>query len=597
MAARAVGAAGAWRFRDGRWQRVDRAELDALMADLASRVPGTVRVSGTVRDSDSGGPVADAEVVFASTAGESSVACDDKGHYQVDVRPGFYRAYARADGYVSVGSPPTERTPRQPDVTSIGAPRGELAPLVGLFRDQAGVDMQMRAGAEIVGTLFDETGRPVAAAVVRARDDDRREAGSRLVLGTDMDETALDGSFRLEVPAGRVSLEAFHEQYAGLAYSPDNSMYVAPGDRVRVDLTMTEGCIITGRVVDALGHPVSEGALEAWIGGVPPNDFAPVGQIDASGRFRYATTALRRITLRAWPWKSPPSAPQELDCSKPGRRDDLVFEVPSVEPDLEGAILAADGTPVANAFVDLFPLSLSGMAQQERADSAGNWSFFALPPGPYHLTAYVPGHGVAAQRVTVPESGVELLLSGTGALTGHARGIRDGSFTLVVERCKPLTDDGRLAEIDDVSMPPSTLLVPVENGEYRVEGLPACPMSIRAETPYRSEWLSTEVTAGDTTALDLDLRQPRSKHLFGVVATPERVPVADVSVVRVPDSGTSRHAGDFAITDHEGRYEIRAYSGDTLIFAGLSGQRTTVAVSWDDVPEERIDIELPAAAE
>jgi len=571
---------------------VDRAELDKLLSDLASRVPGTVRVSGTVRDSDSGNPIPDAEVVFASPAGESSGLCGDDGTYQVDLRPGFYRAFARAEGYVTVGSPPVERTPRQPDVTSIGAPRGDLAPVVGLFRDQVGVDMQMRAGAEVFGTLFDDAGRPVAAAVIRASHRDNRSTGASLVLGTDMDETTLDGSFRLQVPAGRVTLEAFHADYAGLAFSPDNSLYVAPGDRVRVDLTLTEGCIISGQVVDSFGQPVSEGSLEARIGGVPPNDWAPIGGIDAEGRFRYATTELGRFDLRAWPWKSPPSEPQTIDCSEAGRHDDVVFEVPFADPDLDGVILSADGLPIANAFVDLFPLALSGMAQQERADDAGSWSFFALPPGPYHLTAYVPGQGVAARRVTVPARGLELVLSGTGALAGQVRGIRDGSFTLVVERCQPRTDEGAPAQLDDVSMPPSTILVPVENGEYRVEGLPACPMSARAATPYRTVWLTTEVKAGDTSTLDLDLRQPRSKRIFGSVTGAGSTALPDVSVLRMPESGTSRRATDFAITDQTGRYEMRAYSGDRLIFATANGRRAAVTVSWDDVAEERVDVEL-----
>jgi hypothetical protein len=537
--------------------------------------------------------VAEAEVVFARPSGEVTLIADESGCYSMEIHPGFYRVFARADGYVAVGEPPIERIPSRLDPDSIGLPRSELAPLIGLFRDEY-VDIHMRAGARITGSIFDSEGRPVANAVVSAKaGTERLVAGPGLVLGSDVDETDLDGSFVLEVAAGSIWLAAVHEDLGGLAYSPNNTLYLDPGDEAHVDLTMTAGCIINGRVVNSRGEPGSKGSLEAYVGGLPPNDYTPVSKLDDDGRFRFATPETEVVKLRAWPWKSAPTETREFDCTTANRYDGVVFVVPDIDPDLEGVIVTADGEPVADAFIDLFPLDAGGMAQQERADTSGEWAFFALPHGRYQLTAYVVGHGAVAQTVTIPSNDVRLVLSGTGSLMGTVQGMREGAFTLVVERCRLRTGSGDLVQFDEVSMPSTTILVPVERGEFRVDGLPACPIEGHAKTPYRVVRFATTITVGEVAVHALDLRQPKAKRIHGVVIDRERVPLGGISVLRIPDSGAPRSSLDFAISDDHGRYEIRAYSGDRLLVSDSEGVRTTVRVTWSGDEEAEIEVRLP----
>jgi hypothetical protein len=68
-----------------------------------------------------------------------------------------------------------------------------------------------------------------------------------------------------------------------------------------------------------------------------------------------------------------------------------------------------------------------------------------------------------------------------------------------------------------------------------------------------------------------------------------------VSVLRVPDSGAPRSSLDFAISDPLGRYEVRAYSGDRLLFGDARGAQTAVRVPWDPGADHRIDVRLPPA--
>lgn len=576
-------------FRDGKWVRLDDNQLVELMRDLANRKPGLVRVSGAVVDSESGEPVPGAEVVFASDLGESSIGADEAGRYTIEIHPGFYRAFARAEGYVAVGRAELERLPASPDASLAGMPRGELAPLVGLFRDQRGVDMHMHRGGRIVGTVYDTAGRPIAGAVVTGHPAGYWGARARLVLGTDMDESDLDGSFQLDVAAGPLELGALHEEFAGLA-SPV-SVYLSAGETAQVQLTMKAGCIISGRVVDVRGQPTGEGSIEVESGGEPPNDFAPAGKLDSQGRFRLARTDEDTLRLRAWPWKSPPTAATEISCYDGTRYRDLTLVVPDAVPDLEGSVWSASGEPVAQAYIDIQPLDHGGMAQQERANIYGEWAFYSLPAGRYQLTAYVPGKGAAAAMVTVPGRGVRVSLSGTGFIQGTVQGMESGSFTFTMSGCLVRMEGGDTAVIDEYSMPQTTRIVPVESGVFYIDDVPACPLQATIRMQSRIEEVSIDVLSGQTAQLALDLREAQPTLARGLVMDGDRVPVAGVMVSRVAGPGAPRDPHSSARTDGEGRFEIQAYTGDRLLFRGDDGW-AEAEVGWSQDEDERIDVML-----
>ena len=127
------------------------------------------------------------------------------------------------------------------------------------------------------------------------------------------------------------------------------------------------------------------------------------------------------------------------------------------------------------AFVDLFSLMPGGATQQERADFAGEFAFYDLPDGPYQLSVYIPGQGLGLMLIESPSSGVTLSLSGTGSLVGQLQTPGNTTMTMTY-RCMARFGDDELAITDSVSMPEQTLLVPVQDGRFRVDKLPACPL-------------------------------------------------------------------------------------------------------------------------
>lgn len=580
----------AWHFRDGQWVRLSPGQVEVLAAERLSRAPDRVRVTGTIRRID-GGPVAGAVAVFTTGDGEHTATADEDGNYRIELAPSFYRVHARAEGLVAIGSVGAPRVPADLGAESdLPAADGAsaIAPSLGVFRDLASIDVEMHPAGVIEGVTHDRAGRPVANAVVRAISyaaDNPRPIG-----GTDTATTDADGRFRLLVAEGAHRLEVSHAELAGVDPSALRHVTALRDETVRADLTLIEGCIIRGAAVTRDGAPATAGPVELDVGRDPPNEFAPVARLAADGSFRIARTEPGPVRLRAWPWKSPPTDVVAVECADGARIDDvrLVVEAPG-DPGITGALIDETGARVAG-FVDLTPLWPGGIAQQERTDDAGAFAFYRVPPGPYRLSSHVDGYGVVRGKVNAPADGVELQLSGTGALSGLVRGADHGSFTLVVEGCREPGAD-RFA-IDRVAMPPRAFLVPIDDGTFHVGGLPACQLEGRAETAFRSVRFAASITTQRPAQIELDLRRPRPKQLYGLVLDGDE-PVHGVAIVRLPSSGTRRAATDYALTGSDGRYQLSVFTGDRVHLAAQDGREIELSIDWDNDREEHVTTVLP----
>jgi hypothetical protein len=220
-------------------------------------------------------------------------------------------------------------------------------------------------------------------------------------------------------------------------------------------------------------------------------------------------------------------------------------------PELTGRIVDESGVPQPGAYIDVY----GPMNQQERADDDGNWAVYALPPGEYVITAHVPGKGVASARAQVPGAGVELVLSGTGALAGTVEGVDDGeTFQLTIQGCS--------ADAGSVVMPQTTRVVPVLGGRYRVDGLPACDLLVQARSPARTVMTQATIVAGSVASTHFDLAPPRAKtvRVSVVDADGDAVPGAQIVVSHLDGA----RGGDAVTTDGAGVATVEAHVGDVL---------------------------------
>ncbi len=567
------GPAAPLRFHDGRWQRGNR-RLGPIAA--APPADGLVRVTGAVVDAASGKPVPDVEVVFSDGQSEATTQSDLAGRYSIDVRAGHYRPFVRAAGMISVGESPRERLPGRPRTDQIAASRLEIAPDLAVYTNLSGADLEVVRAGVIAGRVFDRAGHPIAGALVRATPSDGHEL--RPVLGTDVAETDLDGTFQLELGEAHYVVEAFHDRYGATESNP--TIALVAGDTATADLTMIAGCVVSGRVIRADGGDAGDGALERAWSSDADSGFYPNGAFEDDGGFRWTSIEEGDVTLRAWPWKAPPSLARTFACRDGARYDDVVFTIPNLGADLVGSIETAGGAPAARAFVDIVGMSDGTMNQQERADDLGRWEVFALPPGTYQVTAYVAGEGAVSAIVTSPGSGGTLRLSGTGSLVGRAAGISDGTFTLTVNSC---------ATAHTTVSPRSRHLVTVRGGSYRADGLPACAMRGEVSNRTRKRGFEATIEAGGVATLDLDLAPPRAKTVSGVVRDDAGRPIEGASVTVL--SGDLGDSSASTTTDVDGRFAVDAHGGDVIMFGHHQGT-SELPVGDDDPDHRQVDITL-----
>jgi hypothetical protein len=495
----------------GRISLVDRMrmkrQLNAIMHALTKTARKRVRVSGTVREVGTNEPVAEAEVVFAGADGDSISVADGKGKYSVALVPGAYRAFARANGYVAVGWSALEDLEEDRPVQSIGAPRLDLAPVVSVSNDQDGIDIQLRGAGTIQGRVLDVSGWPVSGAIIAARPAGRYAARLRTVAGYDTVRSGADGSFELGVPAGPVVLSARHDYFAGISRDSRSKLYISPGDTQSVDLTLTDGCIISGRVVDLKGDPVDHGALEIGTDREPPYDFEPVAMF-TDGEFRLARTVPGTVRLRAWPWKSPPAPAQDFACSDGARYTGITFTIPNAAADLDGTLSSHDGEPMAGARLYVFPLEPGGMAQREQTDADGRWAVFSMPRGRYLVSAHVPKYGVAFSVVSVPSRGIDLVLSGVGSISGTIEGMENGSFTFLPTSCLADADDAVFPFPLGIETSRDIRLVAVAQGRFNIDDLPACRLQGAVELDSFDREVEIDIQTDQTASLDIDSTPP-----------------------------------------------------------------------------------------
>ncbi len=487
--------------RDAR-SRIQRLGF-AAMARAMSRVKvPTVRVSGNVSDSR-GAPISEARVFFIDGAISRSASTDSSGGYSISLPRGVYGSYARAQSYSTPGIEHFVRHSGGRRKVSSGRPFVEMAPVVSALTSVEGIDFMLKRTGTITGRVIDANGDPVSGASVVSWDPGTGSHSVRLVSGADCAVTARDGSFTLEALVGYVNLDVYHPEYAGLRGGNREAVLVVAEVEREVDLTLVRGCRITGRVVDSHGDPADDGALELSLAGGVLGTYYPVGNFE-DGRFVFDYAGEGTFGLKAWPWKSPPSEPLFLDCEEGGLIEDVEFVIPVVEPDMEGILLSVDGEPIAGGFVDIRPLGPYGFGQQERTDSRGEWAVFSMPPGKYHISAYVPGEGVSFKVIASPSTENELVLSGIGDVRGTVTGIDDGSFSFEAITC---IDDasGMTARGQILHAPRIRKKVSVKDGRFYIEDLPVCTLEIQAFVPDITQRKVISVTDDGQTQISIDL--------------------------------------------------------------------------------------------
>lgn len=368
------------------WSKVEICSGEEVRCDVS--IPRGAVIFGTVRDSRTGMPIAEAEV-SDSWSFDRSVRTNAAGAYVFEGYRSGGRDFlsARAPGYAQAQMP-------IPAVETGG---------------RVQVDFELAPGRRAVGRLVREEGPPIADALVRAvLVPGNRLENHRVTSGS-------DGRFELAdlSPQARYTLLIQKDGFATTLYEfppAENPTVVDFGDIVLPEAASLEGLVVN----DGDGDPIPDVAVELSGGNKDRERYVelasgpeaasairnarmrnPFGidlyvaqrkrRSDGSGRFAFDSLAPGDYKITAPNTRTELIGSLRVSLESGERRDDLRLVVPA-RARLSGRVIGRDGQPAANANLVLRRadnISYPDLSQQAKDD--GTFVLEALQGKVYHL--------------------------------------------------------------------------------------------------------------------------------------------------------------------------------------------------------------------
>ncbi len=373
-------------------------------------------------------------------------------------------------------------------------------PIVVGARDLLGLRWPVGDGGAITGHVHTRDGQPLADAWVRASTTGGDPRGQKSWASQ---RTARDGSFTLAgLVAGRYEVVASPED---LPTPPEPTMTeVTAGARTTIDIAIDPGATITGTVVDAHGTPIKGASVEA-VGARWGASTQARTTDDGAFTIRGVEVGAVRVTAsRGWDTLRSPGAtdddtPGTRVTTRAGATTTVALVVESQRGAITGAVVDAQGQPVADAYVTAARESDSAGAAKGGAVRDSRWSWdhrpvvtatdgtFAigeLAPGRYTVRADRRGGGEAIAEHVAVGGRARLIMKPGGAITGLVVG-----------------GDGAPLERFDVSVrDPGTGFFRRETfyrtgGQFALRDLPAGAFTLAASAPGAQA--SVEVALAD----------------------------------------------------------------------------------------------------
>ena len=408
---------------------------------------------------------------------------------------------------VSLGLLPLAQSPKpiarslKPKAQSLKAPAAAQVIAAQQFPTAPGLPVPRRDSPPKLGTarirgrvVAADTGEPLRKAQVRAMSADLRD--SRLAT------TDRSGFYEFsELPAGRYQLMASKGSFVQLQYGqtrpfePGKPLEVVDGQTIeRVDFGLPRGAVITGRVVDEFGEPMSDISVtvsryqfiqgqrqlvpagrfgttndigEYRIFGLPPGQYYLSATLRTNTPFDVTTTTGDRTGYAAtyYPGTAYPAEAQRLNIELGQIHSgiDVVLATARLAR-ITGSVFDADGKPVTGGMLTMmqsnggafFMVALAGQIKPD-----GTFTISNVAPGEYVLRA-VNGPGFFGPGDAAESISANVKVVGDDIDGLRLTGVRASTVTGRVLLPQPGGDRVRPASIQLYTV--SAQLSPIING-------------------------------------------------------------------------------------------------------------------------------------
>ncbi|MDJ0975012.1 MAG: carboxypeptidase regulatory-like domain-containing protein [Planctomycetota bacterium] len=442
--------------------------------------PPTNVIEGTILDAD-GEPVPLCVLTITGRGGSNQNVYYPGGGSQNEVVYGAFRRSVTGTAPYNL----SVKAARGPDGTSLN-----LAPHSQTLKElpKGPIEIRLKQGKEVTGTVSDAAGNPVAGVTVRA-------SSASAVTGA-------DGRFRLGGLGGNTSLQL---------EVPDG--YVKPAQRgVKagddVEITLLTGLSILGKAFDPEGKPLKSGWINAnW----KKSGTAPAGntnaQVGAGGKFELKGIpegVLVSVNVNGpWVGGKQKHAPKTVADVRPGTTDLEVHLGESVT--IEGKVLDSDGNAWTGGWVFAKNSGGQWVGGMQQVKSDGTFTLSGLNAGEtYDIGVQRMNGGMRndVQKVTAPSVGVVIRMAKTVSISGRIEGDSLQGFRVMARstESKARTLHGTVHA----------------DGRFSVDNVPeGASWVVTAYKWSDDRYAQSEAVAGGT--VDLVLRLKRGESISGRV--------------------------------------------------------------------------------
>jgi hypothetical protein len=475
-------------------------------------------------------------------------------------------------GAEPTGDPTTSVATDEPGLPDPGRLSRDPGPLDGgaqqPTRTESSVPEPARAegpvGAGVLGKVVDESGRPIAGALVWISE--RWQFGAMPTAQPAVEDpltkriTGADGVFVFErLPAGaEMNLWAFHADYAPRLAAPfsarDTVQELPP-------LVLEAGATIEGVTQDTGGNPLvarveliyqDSGNFRGGTLAEQREQDLRLGRLkvvesDGQGRFSFRGVGSGSIwSLRAYA-EGYATAEIMPVMVQPDQPTEPYLMVLGTEHVIAGVVINDERQPIAGAQITVSRTQPRPVfTAQGVSEADGTFTLRGLPEGVYGLAAVAEGYAYGkAQRVEVDAPPLEIMLGRKGGVAGRVT-TPDGA-PLAAYRLELMRTRRNTAQYGETGM---TWDIADPEGNYRIEGLDAGTYVLLVRADGTCPTYSPGFQVGRDVVIGMDVQMSAGGRVIGVVRDAQGAPLAGAAVtLRGPQFQPPVGGGFFAMSN------------------------------------------------